>query len=186
LANLRPGTNQYAAKSGSASDAEPIPGDTGGKSPAELVEIILSEMNEATDARKVNKAGRVQSARDRQRAAQRRLALDFGAARGWRLSDSDFGIDALSRGGVSGGSDWCREPPRPFFDHSWFYRVGRRTAAIATHPYHVNEVECRAFAASRGLTVEFPADYPSWYYPGHSKLAVYIGPVGRASGCVIA
>jgi hypothetical protein len=148
-----------------------------GKGPAELVEIILHEMGEADKAYKSDKPWRASYARDRECAAQRRLAIDFGASRGWRLSDSDFGIEALSRGGVSGGSDWWCAPPRPHFDHSWFYRVGRRAAAIATHPYHVDEEECRAFAAARGLTVEFP-DYPSWYYPGHSIFVVYIGLVG--------
>jgi hypothetical protein len=151
-----------------------------GKSQTELVEIILREMDEAADAWRANENRKAESATDRKRAAQHRLASDFGAARGWRISNSDFGITALSRGGVRGGKDWWCAPPRPVFDHSWFYRVGRRAAAIATHPYVVDEAACREYAAAIGLTVEFP-DYPSWWFPGHTVFALYIGPVGRAA-----
>jgi hypothetical protein len=143
--------------------------------------MIIDIGREAADASRANKHLQARYLHDRMYAIQRRLALDFGALHGWRLSDSHFGIEALARGGVSGGEDWWCEPPRPYFDHCYYYRVNRRAAAIVAHLYDYDDVECRAFAVSNRLTIEQQGDYPSWWFPGFTTLVVYAGPVGLAA-----
>ena len=151
-----------------ASELEPI------FDAADEIRRLEDEIAEETKAKSYNIVRRLIG---RQRELQHRLAVDFGERRGWRLADKPFGIDALIRGKVSGRNDW-EVGPHPYFDHCSYYRLNRRAAAIAAHLYDftLREERCAAYADEAGLTLEIP-DYPSWYYPGFSKLFVYIGPV---------
>ncbi|WP_254021055.1 hypothetical protein [Mesorhizobium escarrei] len=56
-------------------------------------------------------------------------------------------------------------------DHVFYYRVGRRPAAIVSHPYHVDE---RAVAElrQRYLLNVVVDDYPSWRNPGWTRTLV--------------
>ena len=120
-----------------------------------------------------------------------RLALDFGVARGWTLTQKDFGLRTLAEGKMHGGGqrlsflgrDKNPDVGRFFrqFDHSYFYRRKGKAAAIAPHLYALDqhEPECRELAQRFGLTFEVP-DFPTWWDPGPAgtTLVVYIGPAG--------
>jgi hypothetical protein len=119
-------------------------------------------------------------------AARRRLAIDFGAARGWALSKTDFGLRTLGEGKMHGNM-YSRSNDNPYpgnyhdqFDHPYFYRRGRKAAAIAAHLYNypAKHDQCEAIAARFGLAVETP-DFPSWWNPGSTRLVVYVGPAGQ-------
>jgi hypothetical protein len=49
---------------------------------------------------------------------------------------------------------------------------------MVCHLYNLDELreECRKAAARLHVTVEFPVDFPSWHYPGHTSLVVYVLP----------
>ena len=112
------------------------------------------------------------------RALKYRLAFDFGKQYGWKQSSREFTPMVLARGGV-----WDRECygarglwPREFADHPYFYRMGRNAAALASHPYDVTKatkIAAKAWAEANGLTVAFPDDFPSWWFPGDTTLVVF-------------
>jgi hypothetical protein len=104
-----------------------------------------------------------------ERAHQREAARAFGAARGWALSDSAFGVETLARGGCSGAGDGLL--PRGAWDHPYFYRVGRRAAAVAAHLYDGVE-HASGWARSVGLVASFPPE-PSWWNYPHTTLILY-------------
>jgi hypothetical protein len=62
------------------------------------------------------------------------------------------------------------------FDHDFYFR--RRTSAdyvLATHPYDVDDgcrQEWREIAVRTGATVQFPDDFPSWWYPKWTTLII--------------
>jgi len=82
---------------------------------------------------------------NRQNAIERRLAIDFGAARGWTLSPSSFGLRTLAEGKQHGRwqrftASYDRTNPGALmffdqFDHPYYYRRDRKAAAIAAHLY---------------------------------------------------
>jgi hypothetical protein len=145
------------------------------------------EWGVSRDARQLE-ASRRESAMER--AAQLRLATDFGAARGWRLSDAAFGLRTLGEGKQHAGGMRCSMFSRHSnpgagefhdnFDHPYYHRRNRKAAAIAAHLYNypANRAACEKIADHYGLQFEVP-DFPSWCYPNGTKLVVYIGPEGR-------
>jgi hypothetical protein len=115
--------------------------------------------------------------RDEIRSITRELAMEFGRRHGWQLCHSEFTLACLAkRGGINGGwraqvLDWSA------LDHPYYFRDGRRAAAIAAHLYSNNWAEqmpkLSAWAECYGLRASFPTDFPSWYYPDGTKLVVY-------------
>jgi hypothetical protein len=125
----------------------------------------------------------------RQKAMERRLAIDFGAARGWTLSPSSFGFTTLALGKQHAGgrrsdegNGWFSGEISSCFDHPYWYRCSRKAAAIAAHLYGMPGClkQCETVAARFGLTFEVP-DFPSWWNPGGTTLVLYVGPVGAQS-----
>jgi hypothetical protein len=121
-------------------------------------------------------------------AARLRLAIDFGAARGWTLAKSGFGLRTLGTGKTHAGSRYTSlgEDADPYAgnfhdecDHAYYFRRNRKAAAIAAHLYNFpgNRAQCEALATRFGLTLETP-DFPSWWNPGGTRLVLYIGPAG--------
>jgi hypothetical protein len=118
---------------------------------------------------------------------ERRMAIDFGAARGWTLSRTTFGLRTLAEGKQhDGGQRYMidghnRNPEigmfHTCFDHPYFYRRHRKAAAVAAHLYGMPNCrrECETLAATFGLLFEVP-DFPSWWNPGATTLVVYVGP----------
>jgi hypothetical protein len=131
----------------------------------------------------------MQNAIARQKAMERRLAIDFGAARGWTLSPSSFGLNTLSLGKQHAGgrhsdegNGWFRGDIANCFDHPCWYRCNRKAAAIVAHLYGMPSCrnQCEAVAARFGLIFEVP-DFPSWWNPGSTTLVIYVGPAGLCS-----
>jgi hypothetical protein len=151
---------------------------------ASLSALILQKMHEAAEH---SRAGRQRELRISERehsAAQRRLAIDFGEVRGWKLTDRQFDLMTLSRGKQhSGARDYSgRHQPghhHSSFDHPYFYKRDRKAAAIVAHlygwPSDTCRAECAEIADRYGLKIETP-DFPSWWYPGGTTLVVYTGP----------
>jgi len=107
---------------------------------------------------------------------KRQAAIEFGKDRGWKLSDAPFSLQTLARRGVSGDSYWQNRPTQ-IIDHSDFYRVNRRAAAIVSHTYLQGDdyglemaQEC---ADNFGLVFEWIGTEQSWYYPGRTSLVVF-------------
>lgn len=117
------------------------------------------------------------SAALRRVAAKRRLATEFGAERGWKLAKKRFGLIALKRGTTyslirSDADALADQLPHDFFDHPYFYRREGKAAAIAAHLYHFDQQAVAAFASENGLAWETP-NFPSWWYPGATRLVVF-------------
>jgi hypothetical protein len=123
-------------------------------------------------------------------AAQYRLAADFGAARGWQLTDAEFTLRTMAEGKQHDGRrcwrtfDRCGSNPNAGdfhdnFDHPYYYRNNRKAAAIAAHLYNypVNRSACERIATTFGFQLQMP-DFPSWWNPGATTLVVYVGPAG--------
>ncbi|CAK0750210.1 hypothetical protein CCP1ISM_3760002 [Azospirillaceae bacterium] len=114
-----------------------------------------------------------------------RLASEFGKRHGWRLTNRDFTPMVLARGGVwdrhcgDARSHW----PREFTDHPFFYRSGNRASALVSHPYGMSAAirnAARTWADRNGLSVAFPEDFPSWWYPGDTTMVVFTRAAARA------
>lgn len=104
-----------------------------------------------------------------------RLAVEFDRRHGWRMTRSLFRPSVLARRGTRNG--YCDFTDRwRFTDHTYSYKIGHYAAGIATHPYDVDDrfrYDARRWAEPRGLRVEFPTDFPSWWYPGRTTLVVF-------------
>lgn len=117
------------------------------------------------------------SAALRRVAAKRRLATEFGAGHGWALAKKRFGLIALKRGTTyslirSDADALADQLPHDFFDHPYFYRTGGKAVAIAAHLYGFDPQALAAFATENGLSWETP-DFPSWWYPGATRIVVF-------------
>lgn len=113
---------------------------------------------------------------------QQAAAIDFGASRGWSLSQKQFDLIALAEGKQHQGArplDMSLSMLHQCFDHPYFYRRNRKAAAIVAHLYGWPKVrpECEKAAAMYGLTLNVP-DLPSWWYDG-TTIVAYIGPAGQ-------
>jgi hypothetical protein len=96
---------------------------------------------------------------------QNQLAAEFGRRRGWkrsRLSPSSAYRDLF------GGPALMHQ-----IDNPYLYRMPNGHYAIASHVYNYDRDEDRALAARHNLIVEHVTDFPSWWYPGHTKLVVW-------------
>lgn len=106
---------------------------------------------------------------------RRLLAIEFGHRRGWKLSPRVFSPYCLERRGrrdsftVRCYSCW----PSDIADHPFAYRADGRAAAVAAHVYDLDEAQARAWAGRQRLAVEFPTDFPSWWFPGWTRLVLF-------------
>lgn len=119
------------------------------------------------------------------RTLQQRLAVLFGATRGWTLSRSDFTAAVLARRGLFDGRGTCADPwPRELIDHPFYYRKDRMASAVAAHLYGTFDATKRqniaALAELKGLRATWPEDFPSWWLPGRTTLVVYTPMTGPA------
>ncbi|NCO88160.1 MAG: hypothetical protein GW886_16185 [Rhodobacterales bacterium] len=119
------------------------------------------------------------------RALQQRLAVLFGATRGWTLSRSDFTPAVLARRGLFDGRGYYADPwPRDLVDHPFYYRKDRMASAVAAHLYGTFDAAKRqdiaALAELKGLRATWPEDFPSWWLPGRTTLVVYTPMTGPA------
>ena len=117
--------------------------------------------------------------------AQKAAAIAFGQARGWRLaSKSEFGIEVLSRGGVTERRSEKVNPGYfPVFDHRWHWRCNRHAAGIASFPYKgvVGLIEeAHEVAKAKRLKLEI-LDEDGWYYPGATRFFLWT-PDGEGVG----
>ncbi len=99
---------------------------------------------------------------------QSMLRAEYGKRRGWVQQQEGFSVQALARVTIA-GEEWDRE----FTDHRSFWVLAGQPVAVVAHLYGCDE-RCRdaarSWAARRGLQVEFPVDFPSWWYPGRTTL----------------
>jgi hypothetical protein len=125
------------------------------------VAALASELTKLCDAPK----GYAPKQWSRMEKIQAQLAAEFGRRRGWKRSRSSpssvyrdlFGAPELMR----------------LIDNPYFYCMPNRRYAIASHVYNYDRDEDRALAAKHNLTVEHITDFPSWWYPGETKLVVW-------------
>jgi len=114
---------------------------------------------------------------ERENTLRNVLAREFGEIHDWRLTTRAFSLSRLARG--MGG--WWPDPYEPitseFLDHPFYYTYSNRAAAIVAHPYNFNKTRSQEFAKSHGLVLYLP-DFPSWHYPGWTKLVCFVGPQG--------
>ena len=108
------------------------------------------------------------------------LAAEFGRRHGWQPSYG-FSLECLARHGERGRDEyggWNRDA----FDHSYYYREGRRAAAIVAHLYPHDwgqrVPKLIAWADRQGLVASVPTDFPSWWMPDETKLVVYTPAIG--------
>jgi len=102
----------------------------------------------------------------------------YGAERGWTRSKAQFLPSTLAKGAMHNGGRRVdaasREMPWNLMDHVYYWKQGRRPAAIVAHPYGCNtgekRAEAQAWAARHGLRLTFPTDFPSWRFPGWTTL----------------
>jgi hypothetical protein len=132
----------------------------------EIVAVLLADIHDKSRAAAVRRVAR-----------KRRLAIEFGAQYGWKLSEKRFGLLALKRGSVFSmirdDADVSDDHlPHELFDHLYFYRRAKRAVAIVAHPYHFDQDAAAAFAKKHDLCWESPA-FPSWWYPGATTLIVF-------------
>jgi hypothetical protein len=99
----------------------------------------------------------------------REAARAFGAARGWKLSRRPFAVETLAQRKCRGEDDGLL--PRSAWDHPYFYRIGRRAAAVAAHLYD-GEEHAAGWAARVGLVASFPPE-PSWWNYPYTTLVLY-------------
>ena len=107
-----------------------------------------------------------------------RMALDFGDLYGWKLTKRPFTAAVLARGGVRDGKGKCPYScwPSEFTDHIYSYRLKSHAVAVVGHLYNnlpSNKVAASVWAGQNGLSVAFPEDFPSWWFPGATILVVF-------------
>jgi hypothetical protein len=133
----------------------------------------------------------MQTAIAHQKAIERRLAIDYSAARGWTLSATSFGLGTLALGKQHAGSrpsdegnGWFRGDISNCFDHPYWYRCNRKAAAIAAHLYGMPtcRCQCETVAARFGLIFEIP-DFPSWWNPGQLCWCSMSGQLAHGMEC---
>lgn len=111
-------------------------------------------------------------------ALRQQLATEFQRCHNWQLSNKAFSPLVLARGGVWDGRGICAIAcwPVEFADHPFFFRRHTRAAALVSHPYNCTPVQQEAakiWADQQGLSVSFPKDFPSWWYPGSTTLVAF-------------
>ena len=137
-----------------------------GLPPLRLADMIRDVDQEIREASHAGALTRVVAAARQRNALEARAALDFGAACGWHLSWSSFGLATLACGRPSGCSDedggYFDLEGRNLCEHPYWYRRGGNPAAIAVHL--ANWPDCRGacefLATEFGLGLLIP-DFPS-------------------------
>ncbi len=133
---------------------------------AELIGIVSANIN--TDSvvatRAVNKANR-------------ELAVEFGRRQGWKLTTAGFALSKLSRRPARELGQWSSPGLYDSYcmDHPFYYRDENGPVAVAAHLYagERKEADVIAFAERLGCAVSLDEDFPSWWYPGQTRLVVY-------------
>ena len=150
------------------------------------VSILIGAMTDKRAMIAETKSGpRLNALQQDLRTLQQRLAVLFGATRGWALSRSDFTAAVLARRGLFDGRGYSAEPwPRELVDHPFYYRKDRMASAVAANLYGTFDAAKRqdiaAFAELKGLRTTWPQDFPSWWLPGRTTLVVYTPLTGPA------
>jgi hypothetical protein len=116
----------------------------------------------------------------------RRLAAEFGRRQGWALTSParHFTVEALIERRPDRGTSHKRgtrmRPGDPLFDHRYCYRETGYpfcAAAVAAHLYDNsadNPGDLPQMATSLGLVLTWPSDFPSWWFPGRTVLALIV------------
>lgn len=111
-------------------------------------------------------------------AIKHRLASDFGECYNWKRTKKYFTPEVLARRGVWDGR--CHDAiacwPQEFIDHPYFYRTGTRASALVSHLYNMSpsiKTAAQVWADKNGLSVSFPDNYPSWWFPGSTTLVLF-------------
>jgi hypothetical protein len=101
----------------------------------------------------------------RMEKVQAQLAAEFGRRRGWKRSRSS--PSTVYRDLFAGPA------LMHLIDNPYVYRMPNGHYAIASHVHNYNRDKDRALAARHNLVVEHVTDFPSWWYPGETKLVVW-------------
>jgi hypothetical protein len=108
-------------------------------------------------------------------ALHNKLAAEFARRRGWKLSRDPHSARRLYGPVIDRcGFGWFDNPP--CYDHPYSFNRDRRPVALTIQPYNVDANYRRdmvAWAQRKQLRIEFPADFPSWHYPGKTTLVVF-------------
>jgi hypothetical protein len=109
-------------------------------------------------------------------AIKQEMAARFGRLHGWRYTPSRFPLPCLIKGTRNNGKAHHVPYPWEYFDHRdhFLHRDGG-AVAVAAHLYTPSSetmAEAQEWGASQGLVVAQP-DFPSWYYPGRTRLVVW-------------
>ena len=112
-----------------------------------------------------------------------RLAAEFGRRHGWIRARRRFWSPAILARRSTHASSMRQADTyglqHDLFDHAYGYREPNRpyrAAGIAAHLYDSSADhpgDLAASAKSMGLILSWP-DFPSWWYPGHTALALYV------------
>jgi hypothetical protein len=140
---------------------------------AEVAALAAQLRQSIEDARRVGGQSRI--LREERLAMRRRLAEEFGRRIGWTWRHAPYAAQHLV--GMRKRPCWQWDEP-PHMDHGSGYRVGRRPAAIVSQPYNTSaeaEAEMCEWAEQRCLVFWRP-DFPSWWYPGWTRLYVFAAP----------
>ncbi len=132
---------------------------------------------ESADARREREADTVAHIRT-VAALRHRLADDFAAARGWKLTISPLSTKEVARRATPGGN-WHRRANEwsAYLPNSSFYRgEDGRVAAAVGHPtaelIEGNPLLVEMWAVEQGLILSRP-DSPSWQHPGRTVLVMF-------------
>ena len=162
-----------------------LPGTITGPSAMEISILISAIADKRAMIAETKSIPRLNALQQDLRTVQQRLAVLFGATRGWALSRSDFTAAVLARRGLFDGRGYYAEPwSRELVDHPFYYRKDRMACAVAAHLYGTFDAAKRqdiaAFAELKGLQTTWPEDFPSWWLPGTTTLVVYTPLTGPA------
>jgi hypothetical protein len=65
------------------------------------------------------------------------------------------------------------DAPEGYASKQWARMERIQNRLIASHVYRCNQKADRELAARHNLTVEHVTDFPSWHFPGETKLVVW-------------
>ena len=165
--------------------------DPNGTSLSRTAEVLGEKMQEAAQAYRAKNWGTWRRAQREEEDMRLHLVQTFAAARGWKPAKTGFDFPTLARGGCR--TNWevrfqnlvdseviLPRVTREILDHPYYFKRDRQAAAIAAHLYNFPECkeECEFVAREFGVRFEVP-EFPSWHYPGGTKLVLYIGPAGQ-------